>query len=1211
MLTATPGDPWRRTVRRTPRPRPRWDPVPIPLPSATSSSLRPGAIGLVTAGTTMVASIGIAVFMGSPMFLLFGAVGVLASLGMWVAGRIGAARDGRRAGVRRQREVAAFVTAVRDQRAARWQHHVATTPSVAEAVAAATTRREDLWARRADHDDAFRVTLGWGLVEWTVAVERSAPSGGQASNLPAELAAVLATAERFEDAAVPVDLGPGAALAVGGRGSRAVTCSLLTQLAAWVGPADWRLVLVVEDPSSWDWCRWLPHASTGGRAQMAAADDGEQVAATLGRLQDGDPRHVVVVTDRPDLLAQRTGPLRRFVGAAPSVAVLVTLGPGESAPAMCRSKLEIGSIGLARWWPDTSLAHQPEPVHAAGVPTATATEVARALAGLHDPEDPAASTNALPPSVGLGALSVRHGVGPIDDAIAIAAAWRSAGDDPAPVAMLGSTADGVVEIDLARDGPHALIAGTTGSGKSELLRTLVASLATRSSPDHLTFVLIDYKGGSTFDACADLPHTVGVVTDLDDRLAERALVSLEAEIRRRERILRAAGAADLAGYRAVAGRPPMPRLVVVIDEFAALAAELPAFLSALVGVAQRGRSLGIHLVLATQRPAGVVSDDIRANTNLRLALRLQDVSDARDVVGDEGPVTFPRGTPGRTMLRLGPGETVVFQSAHSSGPVTVSAADGLRVVDDGDGLTAPGGAGTELTVLVGSIRHAAALSDVEAPHRPWLPPLPTVLEPEVIDRAAPGVGAVGLLDVPAAQCRRPLRWRPADGSLALLGGRGAGTTSALASLVVAACADPSSEAPHVYVIDGRGDDRLDVLETIANCGAVVRPHERERLERLLRRLVAEIDRRRSAGGRSGAPDIIVAVDGMPELRVALDLPADGGSYELLRRVVVEGAALGVVCVMTGDRPGVVPPALLAACAGRWIFHLDDPAEAGVVGVPAAMVPGVVPGRVVVASARLEGQLAVLPVTADLTVSRTGPEPIGVLPEDVAAATLPLGTRSSDGDVELVVGVDFETLGPARIVVPDGEHLLVAGPARSGRSTVLARLVTSWREAHPGAPVHVVCPVRRSTLSARTDVVTLDAALGALGGHPGGRPALLVVDDAERVADPSGALAALVTERRPGTLVIAAVRPDALRSLYGHWTGAVRQSRAGVLMAACSDVDGDVLGQLLPRRPPLAARPGLAWVVGAGRQTLVQIGRDDAAPADGRGAGPGMARLSRR
>ena len=184
-------------------------------------------------------------------------------------------------------------------------------------------------------------------------------------------------------------------------------------------------------------------------------------------------------------------------------------------------------------------------------------------------------------------------------------------------------------VDFVADGPHALVGGTTGAGKSELLRTLVASLAASVDPDHLTFVLVDFKGGSAFDECARLPHTVGMVTDLDEHLAERAL----ALPRGRAQVPGADAARRGRGRPArlpAQGRCPSrcPGLLVIIDEFATLKAELPEFIDALVGVAQRGRSLGVHMLLATQRPQGAINENIKANTNMRIALRVQEDGDS-------------------------------------------------------------------------------------------------------------------------------------------------------------------------------------------------------------------------------------------------------------------------------------------------------------------------------------------------------------------------------------------------------------------------------------------------------------------------------------------------------------------------------------------------------------------------------------------------------
>ena len=606
------------------------------------------------------------------------------------------------------------------------------------------------------------------------------------------------------------------------RHAAAVARSLVVQLATWCGPADWRLVVVASEPGEWAWVKWLPHSVGARSASVHPADDLAGLADAVGGVGTSHG-HIVLVNDRPDLMAGCTGPLRRFLAAAPSVATMTIVGRGEAVPASCTCVLTTGSLCAGRWCPDTRNATVTSTVRAAGITADVAAAAGRRLAALHDPED-ASGAGELPRTVTLGQLLAKHGPGPIDDPIAVAARWRRA--DGHPVAVLGATGDGVVAIDLVRDGPHALVAGTTGSGKSELLRTMVASIAAGSSPDDVTFVLVDYKGGSTFDACRELPHTVGLVTDLDDRLAARAIRSLDAEIRRRERLLRATGAADLEAYREAPGAAVLPRLVVVIDEFAALAVELPTFLSSLVGVAQRGRSLGIHLVLATQRPAGVVNDDIRANTNIRIALRLNDRHDAVDVVGTAAPSELARDVPGRAVVRLGPEEVVMFQTACSSGPAghtdrsLVVVADELATRPAGGHDSSGASTVSELVTLARTIRSAASLCEVAPPGRPWLEPLPAVLagdEPELAASAAGpasrAVGAVGVVDDPDHQRRLPLRWDGRDGNLLVVGGHGMGATTALRSVVLATAATWA----RCYVIDARGDAALQRLRAVPTC----------------------------------------------------------------------------------------------------------------------------------------------------------------------------------------------------------------------------------------------------------------------------------------------------------------------------------------------------------------------------------------------------------
>jgi S-DNA-T family DNA segregation ATPase FtsK/SpoIIIE len=234
-------------------------------------------------------------------------------------------------------------------------------------------------------------------------------------------------------------------------------------------------------------------------------------------------------------------------------------------------------------------------------------------------------------------------------------------------AIVGQGSLDAMHLDLRTQGPHALVGGTTGSGKSEFLQAWVLGMAAEYSPDRVTFLFVDYKGGSAFADCVKLPHCVGLVTDLSPRLVRRALTSLRAELHYREHLLNRKKAKDLIELEKRGDPEAPPALVLVIDEFAALAGDVPDFVDGVVDVAQRGRSLGIHLIMATQRPAGVIRDNLRANTNLRIALRMADESDSMDVVGDKIAGTFDPTIPGRAIAKTGPGRLTGFQSAYAGG----------------------------------------------------------------------------------------------------------------------------------------------------------------------------------------------------------------------------------------------------------------------------------------------------------------------------------------------------------------------------------------------------------------------------------------------------------------------------------------------------------------------------------------------------------------
>ncbi len=723
-------------------------------------------------------------------------------------------------------------------------------------------------------------------------------------------------------------------------------------------------------------------------------------------------------------------------------------------------------------------------------------------------------------------------------------------------APLGRTATGPAEVDLVAHGPHALVAGTTGAGKSELLRTWVTALALRHPPTAVAFVLVDYKGGSAFDACAHLPHVTGVVTDLDDGLGERLLVALRAEVRDRERQLRAAGAPDL---RDLDGGPP--RLVVVVDEFATLAAELPDFLGALVDVARRGRSLGLHLVLATQRPAGAVSDDIRANTALRLCLRTLDPADSQDVLGNPAAADLPADRPGRAWLRI-TGAPVLAQIATTAAR-TIERGPPLLVRRVGAPWPAPAGGTPDLDLLVTQITERWGLRP--SPPATWCPPLPDDLAPP--DEQPDGGVALGREDRPAERRQPLLVWEPDDGHLVVFGRRGSGGTTTVLTALLGLAQQRSPADLHLHLVSDRPG--LDPIARLPHVGTVVRASDRASLRRLLGRLRARTD------GRAAAGRTVVALDGYESLTADLD---DLGSLRLLEdldRLARGSPANGISLVITSRRPVRLPPALLGTAAVVLTLALDDPSDSGLLGLPPATgssLPG--RGRTLAGDAvqvfrpgPVAETVAAIAARHDPAPPGTGPVTIGPLPERVDRGAL----GSVDGVV--TIGLRDRDLLPARVTLVPGLPFVITGPPRCGRSHALD-LVLDQAPSWPRT-VH-----RRSA----DPVAFLEAARRWLA-EP--RPHVFAIDDAEALVDADGALEALATCRHPEGLLLVAVRADAWRSAYGTWLAALRPASTGLALSPDPARDGDGWTVALPRLAA-GAPPGRGVLVDDDGAEVVQV-----------------------
>lgn len=500
-------------------------------------------------------------------------------------------------------------------------------------------------------------------------------------------------------------------------------------------------------------------------------------------------------------------------------------------------------------------------------------------------------------------------------------------------------------------GPHGLVAGMTGSGKSEFIITYILSMAVNYHPDEVAFILIDYKGGGLTGAFEDkekgikLPHLAGTITNLDGAAVKRSLISIQSELRRRQAVFNEARKVSNEGtmdiykyqklYRDKVVTEPVPHLFIISDEFAELKTQQPEFMEQLISAARIGRSLGVHLILATQKPSGVVDDQIWSNTRFRVCLKVQDKSDSNDMIKRSDAAELSH--TGRFYLQVGFNEyfakgqsawcgATYYEDGNNEQmrPVSVSVIDNTgRTVKQVKEIRHNNNPSKKTKQIVALVKYLSDIATEEGIHERtlWMDEIPAIV---YVDELIKKYGirndlphilkpVVGEVDDPFNQNQFPLVLPISDGGNTIIyGTAGSGKLTLLNTVIYELIRNHITDYLNIYIMDF-GSETLKVFEKAPQVGGVVLLSEKEKVINLIKMLRKEIITRKKAfadyGGdyrsyinNSGKtyPNIVVIINNFSALIETYEECEDSIGY-----ITREGIKYGIFFIVTANNSGAV------------------------------------------------------------------------------------------------------------------------------------------------------------------------------------------------------------------------------------------------------------------------------------------------------------------